>query len=233
MDWSKAKNLLIVAFVLTNIFLIYNILDDTFKRNETQVIDGKYSGNVEQYLNDNGINLDIPIPKEMPSLPMLVVRYKNFDPDKMAKMFLGKDYNKRTETFGSGSLRREIFEKSNKELIVEGNKRLTYRNKNIEDEKQSYTLNEKTVIKMGDDFLKQHKLMKDNVELDQIYYGIEERIGDRPVYKLVYNQTYKNKFLGESYIYVYINHNGIVAMETMLLEYEKTQQQRKKILRYT
>jgi hypothetical protein len=133
MDWSKAKNLLIVAFVLTNIFLIYNILDDTFKRNETQVIDGKYSGNVEQYLNDNGINLDIPIPKEMPSLPMLVVRYKNFDPDKMAKMFLGKDYNKRTETFGSGSLRREIFEKSNKELIVEGNKRLTYRNKNIED----------------------------------------------------------------------------------------------------
>ncbi|HZX21712.1 MAG TPA: two-component system regulatory protein YycI [Clostridia bacterium] len=233
MDWSKAKNLLIVAFILTNIFLIYNILGETFRQSRAQVVNNKYSGNVEQYLNDNGISLDTSIPEEMVSLPMLVVKYKNFDSDKMAKMFLGKDYSKDTETQGSDSLKREIFEKNNKELIIEGNKRLAYRNKNIRDEGQSYTLNEKTVIKMGGDFLKQYKLMKDDIELDQIYYGIEEHISDKPVYKLVYNQTYKNKFLGESYIYVYINHNGVVAAEAMLLEYEKTQQQRKKIISAT
>lgn len=233
MDWSKAKNLLIVAFILTNIFLIYNIRNEASKRHEAQIVNGGYSEEVEQYLNDNGINLDTHIPEEIVSLPMLEVRYKNFDSDKMAKMLLGKDYNKKTETLNPNNLKREIFEKGNKNLVIEGNKRLVYKNKNMDDEEQSYALNEKTVTKMGNDFLKQYKLMKDDIELGQIYYGIEEHICNKPVYKLVYNQIYKNKFLGESYIYIYVNHKGIVAVEAMLLEYEKTQHQRKKIISAT
>ena len=222
MDWSKAKNLLIVAFALANIFLICNILNRTLKWDEAQVINGKYSNNAEQYLNDNGINLDIRIPEEAVSLPVLVVKYKNFDSDKMAKMLLGNDYNKKTETFNPDNLKREIFEKGNKKLIIEGNKKLIYRNKDLNDKGQGYTLNEKTVIKTGDDFLKQYKLMRDDVKLEQIYYGIEEHTGNEPVYKLIYNQIYKNKFLGESYIYVYINHKGVVAAEAMLLEDRKS-----------
>ncbi|MFW5648953.1 MAG: two-component system regulatory protein YycI [Candidatus Alkaliphilus sp. MAG34] len=233
MDWSKAKSLLIAAFILTNIFLIYNIRNETSKQHEAQIINSGYQGEVEQYLNDNGINLDIHIPKETISLPMLMVRYKNFDSEKMAKMFLGKDYKTKIETPDFDSLKREIFETDGGKLIIEGNKKLIYENKTMGNEGQGYILNEKTVVKTGNDFLKQHKLMKDDVELDQIYYGIEEHIDSKPVYKLIYNQIYKGKFLGESYIYVYVNHRGVVAAEAMLLEYEKTQHQRKKVISAT
>ena len=228
MDWSKAKNLLIIAFILTNIFLVYNIRSETLRHNDIQTAGSKYLDDVEQHLQDNGINIDTHIPEETVSLPMLVVKYKNFDSDKVAKTLLGKDYNKKTEAFGSNDLKREVFSKGNKKLIIEGNKRLIY--KNMNDDEQDYTLDEETVMKMGDNFLKQYKLMKDDIVLDQIYYGTEEHIDNEPVYKLIYNQTYKNKFLGESYIHVYINNRGVIAVEAMLLEYEKTQQQRKKII---
>lgn len=228
MDWSKAKNLLIIAFILTNIFLVYNIRSETFKHGETQIANNRYLDDVEQHLNDNGIDIDTHIPEEIVSMPMLVVRYKNFDSDKTAKTLLGKNYDKKIEVFGSNDLKREVFRKDNKKLVIEGNKRLVY--KNMNDDEQDCTLDEKIVMKMSDDFLKQYKLMQDDIVLDQIYYGIEEHIDNEPVYKLIYNQTYKNKFLGESYIHVYINHRGIIAMEAMLLEHERTQQQRKKII---
>lgn len=233
MDWSKAKSLLIAAFILTNIFLIYNIRNETSKRHEAQIINGGYQGEVEQYLNDNGINLDTHIPKETVSLPMLMVKYKNFDSDKIAKTFLGKGYKTKTEISDSDGLKREIFEKDDKKLVIEGNKKLIYKDKTVGNEDQGYTLDEKTVTKIGNDFLKQYKLMKDDVELDQIYYGIEEHVDSKPVYKLIYNQIYKDKFLGESYIYVYINHKGVIATEAMLLEYEKTRHQRKKVISAT
>lgn len=228
MDWSKAKNLLIIAFIVTNIFLIYNIQDEVFKQNKIQIVNNKDLSNVEQYLNDNGISLNTNIPEEIISLPILVVKYKNFDSDKIASSLLGEDYSKEIETISINNFKREVLKKDNKELIIEGNKRLIY--KNMSKEKNSYILNEKTIIDMSNDFLKKYKLMQDDIVLDQIYYGLHEHLDDEPVYKLVYNQTYKEKFLGESYIYVYINNRGIISIETMLLEYEKTQQQRKKII---
>lgn len=228
MDWSKAKNVLIIAFIVTNVFLIYHIQSRLFRQEEIQLINDNHLSYVEQHLNDYGISLDTHIPKEIISLPILVVKYKTFDPDTIAEMFLGEGYRKETEFMGHKGLKKEIFKKQDKELIIEGNKKLRY--KNMSNEKKSYILNEKAVVKMSNDFLKEHKLMKEDIELDQIYYGIQESFDDEPVYKIVYNQTYKNKFLGESYIHVYINHKGVVAVEAMLLEYEKTQQQRKKII---
>lgn len=228
MDWSKAKNVLIVAFIVTNIFLIYNIKIETFKGNEVKPVNDEYLLNVEEYLNRNDIYLNTDIPEEIISLPVLLVKYKNFDSNKIAGRFLGKGYDKTTDLTGRENLKREIFKKDNKEVIIEGNKRLIY--KNIDGSQGNHSLNEKTVTKISNDFLKQYKLMKEGIVLDQIYYGIEEEVHSQPIYKLIYNQTYKNKFLGESYIHVYVNNKGVVAAEAMLLEYEKTQYQQKKII---
>ena len=184
-------------------FLIYNIQGEMSKQKETQIIDSKHLNDVEQYLNDNGIKLNTHVPEEIISLPMLMVRYKNFDSNKMAKELLGDGYSKKTESLDFSGLKKEIFKKNAKELIIEGKKKLIY--KNMSDEGQNCNLDEKTVVKISNDFLKQYKLMQDDIILDQIYYGVEKHICSEPVYKLVYNQTYKNKFLGESYIHTYVN----------------------------
>lgn len=228
MDWSKAKNVLIVAFVVTNIFLIYNIQSRLFKQEEVQLISNEYIGYVEDHLNENGIDLDMELSREIISLPILVVRYKTFDSEDVAERLLGKEYHKETPTLEDKILKREIFKSKDQELIIEGGKRLKY--KSNRSEKINYSLNEKNLKKISNDFLKQYGLMASDIELDQIYYGRENDYGDEYVYKLVYNQTYKNKFLGESYIHVYVSHRGVVGMEAMLLEYEKTHDHRKQII---
>lgn len=225
MDWSKAKNILIVGFIVTNIFLIFNIQKQLGVGNEIQYVNREYLLNVEEHLRDNGIYLHTDISDEVVSLPVLVVRYKNFDSDKIAREFLARGYTKEVETTDRGKLKRETFTKGSESISIEGNKRLVYRKASNE---ENYSLGEDIVTKISNDFLKEHKLLKDDIILDQIYYGIEQEIHDRPVYKLIYNQTYKDKFLGESYIHVYVNKSGVIALEAMLLEYEKTAQHRKK-----
>ncbi len=226
MDWSKAKTLLIVAFIITNIFLGYNIHSEKSRQNEIQIVDSRHLENVEQHLNDNGISLSIGIPNKVVSLPMLTVKYKNFDSDEVAKKILGKGYSK--EIFNNDGLKKEIFKGNGGELIIENNKRLAYKNKG--NRERVRIPNEEAAAKIANDFLKQHKLMKDDIIPDRIYHETGEYAEDGPAYKLVYNQTYKDKFLGQSYIHVYVNHSGVVAVEAMLLECEKIQQPHKKVI---
>lgn len=228
MDWSKAKNVLIVAFIATNIFLIYNIQSRLFGEQEIQLITDEYISSVEQHLNNYGIELEANISKEIISMPILVVRYKTFDSNTLAQSLLGSGYDKQIATLEDRILKREIFKSEDKELIIEGSKKIKY--KNMSAEKNNYALNEKKIKKISNDFLKQNNLMKEDIELDQIYYGTEHDFDDENVYKLVYNQRYQNKFLGESYIHVYVSHRGVVGMEAMLLEYDKTQEQKKQII---
>ena len=228
MDWSKAKNVLIIAFVATNIFLIYNMQSRLFNQQEIQLVTNESVRNVEAYLNDSGIELEADIPREIISLPILVVKYHIFDGESTAKSLLGIDYDKQTPTLEEKILKREIFKGIDKELIIDGGKRLKYINKN--EDIQHFSLNEKKVKNISNDFLKNHNLLGLDIELSQIYYGTEDDFEDEIVYKLVYNQTYQNKFLGESYIHVYVSNRGVIGMEAMLLEYEKTQQQRKQII---
>lgn len=228
MDWSKAKNILIIAFIVTNIFLTYSLQSKFFGQQESQMITDEYVMDVEKHLNNNGIHLDVNIPREIVSLPILMVRYHGFDAEQTASKLLGKDYQWQNQTLEDKILKKETFKTDDKELIIDGGKRIQYMN--YDGDIKHFALNEKTVSKISNDFLKQNDLLTSDIELSQVYYGTQEDLDDEQVYKLVYNQKYKNKFLGESYIHVYVSNRGVVKMEAMLLEYEKTQQQKKAII---
>lgn len=217
MDWSKAKNVLIIAFIITNILLVYVIQRDLFDNEDLQLISNDYIKNVESYLLDNGLQIDTEIPREIISLPILMVKYKVFDLKEMAKIFLEEDYQMVDEdTYVSGD--KKIQRISNKKFIYT----------NPCQKKGSYPLDEKEVIEISKEFLEKHNFMQQDLELQQIYFGVVDKFGSMPVYKLVYNQVYKNKFLAESYIHVYVQHQEVIGLEAMLLEYEKTQGQKKK-----
>lgn len=228
MDWSKAKNILIIGFIVTNVFLIYNIQSRLFDQEQTALINDEYVSNVEQYLEDSDIKLAADIPREIISLPILGVKYKTFDSDSIAESLLGKDYKKETESTPYLGLNKEIFKYGEKELIMYGNKRLKY--KNMSNDRNSKFIDEDEVIKISNNFLKDINLLQENIKLDQIYYGRDSGFEGEQVYKLIYNQTYDDKFLGDSYIYVYVNHRGVVGLETMLLEHEKTNDNKRQVI---
>lgn len=70
MDWSKAKNVMIVALLLTNIFLIYACVEKYHEK--TTVTDS--SGFISA-LSQHGIELEAEIPEERGRLPVLSLSY--------------------------------------------------------------------------------------------------------------------------------------------------------------
>ncbi|AOY75331.1 two-component system regulatory protein YycI [Clostridium formicaceticum] len=218
MDWSKAKNALIVAFILTNIFLVYHIQKDMFNKGDLQIISDTYIKNAESYLVDNGLKLAIEIPREIISLPVLMVKYKVFDPYELAKNFLGENFE---------VLEENIYRAGNKQLQIISNKKFIY--KNVVEE-ENYALAEEAAIDISNQFLQQHNFLQHGLVLKQIYFGVVEDFGEMPLYKLVYHQTYKNRFLGESYIHVYVRHKEVVGIEAMLLEQENVYGQKKRVI---
>lgn len=219
MDWSKAKNVLIIAFIITNLFLLYNLSKDVFIKEDLQLITGEYIEHVKEYLENNGITMGIDIPKEIVPLPILVVKYKTFEPKETASKFLGPKYDVINEnTFQTEEKTVQII--SNKELIYK------YHGNNS----NNYTISDKDAVRLGSEFLKKYELMSDDIQLQQIYIGRNEEFGGGRLYKLVYRQTYKDRFLGESYVHVYVNHKGVVGLEARLLEYVRTYPHKRKTI---
>lgn len=219
MDWSKAKNILIIAFIVTNILLVFHLGRDVYFGGDIQIISDKYIQAVENHLNENGIKVKGELPKEILSMPVLMVKYKSVEPELIAKQLLGDSYKRTAEG---------VYEAKDKILIVQGNKKITF--KNFTSEAADYVLDEAEAEKIASAFLKEHGLYDHNLVMEQVYYGVVREFDDAPLYKLVYHQTYNGKFLGESYVNVYVNYRGVVGMESLLLETESNLESKKKII---
>ena len=85
MDWSKAKTILIVAFIITNILLIYVFIGE--KGIEEPTLKEDFIGNVEKLLKDKDIYLATEIPTDMPYLNTMNVSYENMTIDDLNRLF--------------------------------------------------------------------------------------------------------------------------------------------------
>lgn len=79
MDWSKAKNILIVAFIITNIFLIYNIEKNMSYSNSLSKIDEEHIQTAKEILKEKNIYIHAQIPTKILKMPVLNVAYENWD----------------------------------------------------------------------------------------------------------------------------------------------------------
>ncbi len=219
MDWSKAKNILIIAFIVTNLLLVFYLGKDMYSGSDLQIISDKYLQDVKDHLEENNIRIKGSIPKEILSMPLLMVKYRHIDPEAAAKQFLGENYTR---------VREGRYTAEDKSLMVLGNKKLVY--KNNTSEIIDYGIDEDEAEVLATQFLKEQNLYSSQLVMEQVYYGVVKEFDEVPLYKLVYHQTYKNRFLGESYINVYVNYRGVVGMEALLLTTEKTQQAKSKII---
>lgn len=219
MDWSKAKNILIIAFILTNIFLFYYVGKGLLAGSDLNLISDQYIADVESHLKENGIHISGDIPKEIISLPKVMVRFREFNHEEILELFMENNYHRISEA---------TYKNENQKLIIEGNKKIIY--KNSSEEKVADHISEIVAQEISNEFLKEKGLLDKNIELKQIFYQKYDEFSDLMTYKLVYHQVYKNRFLGESYIHVYVNETGVVGLEGMLLETDEGSKQQKKLL---
>lgn len=89
MDWSKSKTILIIAFILTNIVLGYNLYINVFRYDSQDIFSNRSISNLNKLLNTKNISINTQIPKETPSLSTLSIKYEDLSKSDLDSIFKG------------------------------------------------------------------------------------------------------------------------------------------------
>lgn len=81
MDWAKAKFILIIAFIITNMFLGYSYYKTTSNAQNGHFSDGEYREYVQMLLKKKNIELKIEVPEYEQRLGPILVKYEMPDRD--------------------------------------------------------------------------------------------------------------------------------------------------------
>lgn len=88
MDWSKAKNILIIALIATNIFLLFTYLDKNYSEKQDTDEDVLLA-----VLADKNIHLDTKIPTQYDKLPAITVEYNDDQEEQVTANLFRTIYN--------------------------------------------------------------------------------------------------------------------------------------------
>lgn len=188
MDWSKAKNILIIAFTITNIFLIINIEKNMLASKGLPMPIDRTVENVVHILEEKNIKVEADVPRHMAPMAVLEVEYETYDEDKMMKLFQGrKDANPN----GRGQVE-----------IING-KMLVYTNPYAKG--TNGPIDHKKALNLAEKFLRAYGFMKSDVDHWRTVYHEEG-------YEITFKQKYKNTFLEESYMRLMVSKTGAVRL---------------------
>ena len=75
MDWNKSNTILIVAFIILNIFLFISFYNNTFSEEYDVMSDEQFVTSVEDLLKQKNIKINCSIPSDTYILPVLETEY--------------------------------------------------------------------------------------------------------------------------------------------------------------
>ncbi len=184
MDWSKAKNILIIAFIVTNVFLVITIERNLFQEQSIPLPIDKTMEGIIHVMQEKDIHIEIDIPRTMAPMSVLEVEYETYEDDGISSLaYKGKD----TDNGPRGQ-----FEVENGKVLVytaEGSIKIGTR---IDSEK---------VQERAEKFLTYYGFMKNDVAHWHTDF-------DGETYQVVFKQKYKGTFLEDSYMKVQVTEHG-------------------------
>lgn len=197
MDWSKAKSILIVALIITNILL--GLILYQSERNMDSTLKKGFIEDVVRLLEDKGIKFDTEIPRKIPQISWLTVEYENVEPDIINKNF----FNDKGTISESAE---EIVDIGyNDELItITNEKLLMYQSKS---DKIIYDIkDEDDAVNIAMNFLNDKNFSTEDMKLSYI-----RQVDDG--YKIEFTKLYNSNFLENSYTIIHVGNKGVVEME--------------------
>lgn len=201
MDWSKAKTILIVAFLITNMILALVLFSN--EKQEDSTIKDSFIEDVVNILEKKDIFVDTEISKEMPTLNSLTVEYEMLDSNKVNKDFFSDQ--------GRIELKeKDIVEisKDNEIVTISSNKILEYKNNN---EKPTYKeMTEEKAENIALEFLKEKNYKTSDMKLSFI------REEDN-AYILEFSKVYNERYLEIAYTTIEVDNTGVKTLERLWL----------------
>jgi len=138
MNWAKSKTILIIALLITNIFLLINYTSANYKKPETTQLERS----VVEFLRENNVFIYAAIPSDTYNLPVLEVEVEKFDKEVVDRIIAEYDQAFPQEVSREALLlyaetfmiENDLIEKSavlDKLTSLNNNYVLEYRNKDI------------------------------------------------------------------------------------------------------
>lgn len=199
MDWSKAKNILIIAFIVTNIFLAYVLFTAQEDKNEV-LVKQELTKDVVKLLAKENIKIDTEVPSSIPSLPIMSLEYEVYDSKDTIERFLGDSDDllvkeEYTYTRGQETLKFE-----------ENNKKISYENTLLRSKKDKEKISKDQALKKAQEYLTDHKLDLKDAKLTS--HSVRDN-----VHKIVYNKVVDGILVEETNMTLEVSKEGIIYFE--------------------
>lgn len=212
MNWSKAKNILIIAFIVTNLFLLYEIFVES-NENKDITISNEFINKVVEILDTKNISINCSIPKEKPSKSLLTVRYQVYNSQTIRNNLADK-FLKNYVIINDYKNNALIYKDTGKTLTIKNNNEITY--KNYENNKYEVTNFDKQELEtICTEFLEEKEFSTDDYKLTNF-----SKQGDK--YILQYTKFHEDILIEESYMIFEIGKNGIQTFKRKWLDIVKT-----------
>ncbi|HSH35061.1 hypothetical protein [Schnuerera sp.] len=201
MDWSKAKTILIVAFIITNILLVYVIIGENHMSEPT--IKDEFIDDVIKLLEDKNITISTEIPKDIPYLNTMVVEYENANVARLNRDYFDDDGMIKQNEQGLGQI-----VKDDESILVINNRFIVYENKN---EKEIYKdLDKDKAIQLSEEFINKGKFETFDMELT----FIKE---EEDTFYLEYSKVYEDMLVERAFTNLQIDKRGVKRFERLWL----------------
>lgn len=197
MDWSKAKNILIIAFVVTNLLLFYVLWQNQTYNGSYINLEKGFVEDVKALLLDKDIKIDSPIPKEVPSMTLLDIEYETYDTKHKREELVNKFFDDYQYIQEDG---KDFFIKDNESIHINNNKEIVYENKNDEERFSNIDLDTSKSIAM--EFLENNSIYDEDLVLSEVK---ELKQG----YMLEYTKVFQDILVEKSYMKFTIDNRGV------------------------
>lgn len=202
MDWSKAKTILIVAFIITNILLVYVIMGENHISNEPTIKD-EFIEDVIKLLKDKNITVSTQIPKDIPRLNAMTVEYENVNIQELNRNYFNN--NGIIEQDGEDLAK---IVKDDESILVINDRFIIYENKR---EREIYKdLDKDKAIQLSEEFISKGQFQASDMKLT----FIKE---DKGIFYLEYSKIYGDILVERTFTNFQIDKRGIKKFERLWL----------------
>lgn len=202
MDWSKAKTILIIAFIITNIILGFVLFKNTVDLDRT--LTTEFIEQSKLILEENKIYLNTDIPKYTPSLKTLIVEYEIIDLERINRDYFGNEGN-----LSIGDSNTILLSYGDESVSIFNQKILKYESR--KDEVIYENLDEDRVEAIAYKFLANRRIDTDDMRISSIV-----KIDD--YYKVSFSKIYNDRIIEKAYLNMEIDKSGVKSLEKLWLE---------------
>lgn len=201
MDWAKAKNILIIAFIITNLFLGYYVLNNQEDKNYAYTLSEERVDDVKQIIEEKNIIIEANIPHQIEQPPELIVEYETYSREDIEEKF--PEFRSWSED--------EIKYYSYNDVVD-----VPFHQKSIRYIKNSNSsalneIDEKEATKIANEFIEKHGFKGEGVE----FWAIKGKDGR---FEIEYKQTYQDVILDDGYMDVVVKNGEVVRFERRWLK---------------